>query len=405
MRAPSAEAPRRPTPYEAPPRPEVPVGPLEERAHLNDGRLALSQCLSLLREIREEIQNFQDSIDEVKKKGELKEATTRANEIIVAFSEADAIFRRNARAVDERFRSIDRLLEEHPDIRDWCSDTVTGLGNYWERMKGKWGDSPTVPDARNASAHQLYAESVLRRVTGAAEYIPPIIRDIGMLTIPPRVNQHLRNLRVGQALDFHAAFKDEMPLQEHREWLLTYIRSQPAAIDGLVEGTSGRILKAATTNGWRRLLSYVLLAGLVLVGGLVSYGIGYVGDWLGLTDWPFAGRSFELLGGYVFLMLGALAHGLVDVVKQARAKDGGSFTALGEGWIWVHVKEVPNAVAIVTLWFGLAGVALAGKVEWLTAFAAGYGIDSVIDVFLKRFDTSIGKAVDSLKPAEEGTAK
>ena len=47
-----------------------------------------------------------------------------------------------------------------------------------------------------------------------------------------------------------------------------------------------------------------------------------LGGWLGIVDWKPKDRFQSLTAGYVFLLLGAVAHILVDAVKQSQDQKG-----------------------------------------------------------------------------------
>jgi hypothetical protein len=77
----------------------------------------------------------------------------------------------------------------------------------------------------------------------------------------------------------------------------------------------------------------------------------------------------------------------------------------------LRARELRIYSAIVTLWIGVAGViTFIGdqEVGFLTAIAVGYGIDSVADVYIQKFErsakTSLEKVTEQLSADENGSA-
>ncbi len=68
--------------------------------------------------------------------------------------------------------------------------------------------------------------------------------------------------------------------------------------------------------------------------------------------------------------------------------------------LWLHVREM--SVLYSVLWADLGFIlltAMVSNLDWKLAFAAGYSIDSVTDLFLSRFESLVGKASAQIKPS------
>ena len=119
---------------------------------------------------------------------------------------------------------------------------------------------------------------------------------------------------------------------------------------------------------------------------------------LNLSDWPFTlQRSSELLSAYLFLLLGAAGHVVVNMLKKDRAENA-STRGLADWLLRVHVKETSFWASAATL--SLAPLAMAflfKSVDWKTAFFFGYSYDSFIDLFLQRFEGMASSATESIK--------
>jgi uncharacterized protein involved in cysteine biosynthesis len=131
-------------------------------------------------------------------------------------------------------------------------------------------------------------------------------------------------------------------------------------------------------------------------------------SWLGVpANWLFAtDRQNELWAAYIFVVGGVLFHLLVEAVKQAQRSTDKAFLALGHWMTWIHVRETSLGITILTMWIVPIGLALtlSEEISPVTAFFAGYSIDSIIGVFLTRFDGLAKSSEDAmlkrLRPAE-----
>src|SRR6266852_5549192 len=90
------------------------------------------------------------------------------------------------------------------------------------------------------------------------------------LSLSPRVNDILMNLRVGQPLDFEFEFGQEMPQNaDLRKRLFLELAQEGAVIEnGVVDVERGVIYKAASSRSQQRRSALVLAAALI-AGGLV----------------------------------------------------------------------------------------------------------------------------------------
>ena len=182
--------------------------------------------LGLVRDIRAEAQNLQESLSIIKKKSELTDKQVRALELRASLEESNKIFDYNRNQINERFTSIRSLLDRNSQLYDWAGDEITQLENYWERACLGW----TALQVKDTPFDE---DKVLNEINRIDKFLDRLIFHSGLLTIPSRVNLHMRHLRIGQPLDFHDAFKDEMPAREDRVKILRYLKSHP---DSVTEG-------------------------------------------------------------------------------------------------------------------------------------------------------------------------
>ena len=353
------------------------------------GKGTAQRLFGLVREIRAEVQNMARSLDGVDAALTLQAAESRSAELGAAIGALNAILHENRSSVDARFVDLRELLDSAPVLSDAASDEVVTLENLWHRLLGSLDWEPET------------AESTVRAgLTAARGYVHEIEWHAGLITVPPRVKQHLAGLRVGNKLRFDATFADELSDPVQRRQMLAYLRDHPVFADGVVDVEHGLILRASPALR-RRLVSYVGLPLFAILGGVtylyvITRGIPLVG--LSFSDVTGLGptRFGDLLSAYVLLAAGQIAHIVVEAVKQQQRGED-SFRAIDDWMLWIHVREMSILVSILALWLTLFGLAEAfpNGINGVTAFTAGYSIDSILGVFITRFDArSAGATID-----------
>lgn len=345
----------------------------------------------LVRDVRAEAQNIIRALAPVQAALDLTDATARDTELVSAIATAERVVAENSAVIGERLVRIRDVFEESPRLYDRVGDAVTTLENEWREVAAalSW---PSAPDADEVRPRLTRANAALREVEWQA----------GLISVPIRVNQHLRTKRIGGQLRFHDAFRDEIGDDEKRTALLGYLAQHPASFSGVVDVPTGVIYRVAS-QPWRRAASWVGL-------GLAATVGGYLVIWLlttGLAQLGLAGaiaglgpdRAGELLGAYVAMLAGVLVHVVVDALKQSQRSGAGSFLALEDWFLWVHVREAALLVGILSVWAALIGLALTlsapGSISFVTAFAVGYSLDSFLGLFITRFDTVAKSTVEA----------
>jgi hypothetical protein len=210
----------------------------------------------------------------------------------------------------------------------------------------------------------------------------------GKLTLPDTVNDRLSGMRIGQPFNFFTEFADEFPARVYQVEALEYLSKHPGLIMGVVDVDHGLIYRASP-HSWRRLCSFVIINFSAVLGALLVLLFYYLHAFSG------ANMTLEnLLRGYVAVMIGGIAHIVVDALKQYRTREDHSFIALEDWMMWVHIKEVSIIIGVVFLWVGFLIFVYSGQVaDWQAAFFVGYSIDSVIDLFLMRFASTASSRV------------
>ena len=342
----------------------------------------LDRLFGLVRDIRAEAQNLQTSLAEIKSKTELVDNVVRENETRASLAEQAEIFKYNRVQIDERLRELRAFLNANPGYYSQSGDDVTFIENHWERASLNWPQQ----------THSL--SEVLVRIATVDRFLGLLICRCGLVTIPERVDRHLRQLRVGRSLDFHNTFKDELPLVADRIEVLDYLFDHPLAIEGVVDAVQGLIYRTSA-NVWRRVASWSIPILLPLLGAL----------FLLIADryfrlLPKDSLFQDIMRGYWVLIAGGYTHVIIGALKEARAKTGKVFLAIEDWLLWLHIKELQIMVGILSLWVGVIGVLVINKsLPISTAFFVGYSIDSFADLFLERFSATVTNRTDALKQA------
>ena len=350
----------------------------------------------LIKDVRVGAQDVQRSLAVIATAAGLSDATARAQEVATAFKETASVFESTDALITRALKSAREVLERDDGVYDQVGDVVTSIEVSWRHATAAW--APLLP-ALAAGGQPNDPNAVARTGVRIQELLRSVVYNAGFLTIPHRLARHLRYVPVGEALIFASEFGDELPLQEDRDRILRYRASHPEGVDGIVDAEKGVVYRAST-NATRRRLSYLFIGLTVLLGAVLVYVGANVGNWLALTDWPIkSDRTSELLIGYALVVLGALAHLVIHSRKQG-IEGGKPFTSLDQWGRWMHVQELSILTGIVTLWIGFAWlVSSTPRIEWLSAIAVGYSVDSVADVALQRFDSKATDAIKRLTPA------
>lgn len=341
-----------------------------------------------MRDIRVEAQNLQRMLDELKKKVKIEDEKTRERETARMLLKWKDLYGRNAGQIRAHFAAIKAIFDRNSELYDSCGDEFTLMDNAWDRVVVAW-------PALNENAG---AAPVLPEFTVAEEALGEIVFHAGYVSIPNRVNQHLDKKWVGQKLDFHRNFGDELPTQADRQEILKRLHENPTDVHGIVDPNTGMIFRISE-RGWRRILSYVLMALSFIGCGALAVLFAKAGDWLNIEGYLFRGLKVRLLlVNYLAIMAGGLFHLGFTALKQYRASQEGAFVALNNWFLWGHVKEKPIIGGIFMIWIVYLGWLIAhGSQDAVTLFFVGYSFDSFIDLFLKRFEVTAAKRKEALE--------
>jgi hypothetical protein len=340
-----------------------------------------------LEEIRVQAQDLQArALDPILEAAKLKDEKARESELGATVADSIDLFK------DKDFggvlRELRALLKADPEVASSGTDTVVSIENSLDAAKRDWPETKSIDNA----------EMQARDAKGALD---DIVLDCGLVTIPTRLNEHLKTVRVGQALDFKANFKDELPAKSQRKEVLDYLAEHPTAVWGLVDPEKELVYRMSMSI-YYRLFTYISPLLMTAAIGAALVGLAQFDNW-GLVsksgEWQYLSSGRALVSTYVFVLAGAVTHLLVESLKQVRFGQGAPIYAVSSWLDWLHLRWVSISLSFFPVVVTVLGLRLTHHTGWPTAFFAGYGIDSVAGLFLTRFDAAATKGVNILGKA------
>jgi len=299
--------------------------------------------------------------------------------------------------LDEQAGQLEDHIKHVQDVQRPCPECAKEL----ERIRNRLGDVRrrlhNWPETNSLRvANQLYLSELLAEVQEA-------LKEIRLLRVPRVINErHLRHLRVGCNFDFLKEYKDDLGAEELgedvRPQVLSDLRADPS-IQGWVDEVTGVILKASR-NPARRVLSYVLVFGLPVLG-LAAFVL--VLPLLEPTKGEWSRRAIGV--NYLALMAGYVVH----VIKKGL--EGGRLAGLDELLMWLHVQEmklIPIGLSVWVVFVVIGGLGLFPDVglykqitstTLLTAFASGIAVDSIAAGALKQYQRKVSAEAVKLQSA------
>jgi hypothetical protein len=285
----------------------------------------------------------------------------------------------------------------HNDIVDTCAT--------WPPAGGG-GDGGSPPTCAVALAAVARVRPHLTSIVAAANALC-LYREVR-----GKLKKLLAKVAVGKAVSFATSFGSCVPDSSTRAQLLQQL-SNDTAFCGAVDVTRGVIYRTPASRR-ARWLTYLSPAVFFLAAGGVVVGIsalhGLIGG-LPTQLWgsaPSAGGPavaswHKLLGPYVLVCAGAVAHLSVESVKQGQADNPP--IAIGDLLTWLQLRWAGLALSFVHVVVAVVGLSVLGVGDtghdltlWL---AAGYSVDSVAGLILNRFGTS-SKAATSVSELAAG---
>jgi hypothetical protein len=352
------------------------------------------RLFAVLRDLQVEAQNIVQLLDDIELKSKSADAQARPQIMQATILSSSRIYDPNKAQISELISTCRQMLEQETVLHAWYGDKFTEIENLWERADQDWIDW-----SKKARKTQPNGDEILAQISQTKQWLDALEYRCSELTVPDRVNQKLRYLKDGNALDFNGEFKQELPNEDRLKALLSYIHSHPLLIEGgTVNVEQGAIYRTSRSLRQRIGLPLILIAaafgiGLVINGGM--YGLGWLLKRYELptTGWPILDTQTFISASvmYLFILIGGVAHLVVNALKEVRSGQTSNSLVLKDWLLWVQINKGPLIKAIMFLGAALIGFLFTFGTDesggWLTAFLVGYTADSFVDLFLKRFET------------------
>lgn len=378
------------------------AGPMERPVQLSswESGAVYANVVAASSEILEALQQLDVRIAQVVQAAEKNSGKARGSEVRADFDRLRELLDLHAPRIRDAFEEISRLFNLDWNLRMGQGDRVARMLNSWLLADLAWKHAAAVGRATNSSA-----DDIVRAAGKVREPIQHAIDEAILLTIPWRVRDALDAMRVGQTMDFEAAFRDVLTPEQITR-VIKYLRDAPLNLENGIVLPDGKVRRVAQTAYRRRLSFLVLTIPLFALGALMLA--------MNLVVPTEPAKQRELATAMILVFAGAAAHLVVDGLKQWRSTKEADMPFLSDWGLWVHANESKLLVGMVTILVGFAGLAYftdalaAGtKIDSLTAFVTGYSVDTFVDLFLQRFTTGVTEASAALKTRFEAatTAK
>ena len=286
----------------------------------------------------------------------------------------------------ERTRQEISLLLK--DVRG--ADAVRRIVNTWNQINA----SPLIQNP----ATPLDAQTQLRHLDLLDTQCKRLVFQVGVLTIPDRVNEWLRSSRPGYYIPFHAVFEDELPDLEDRIKVLNYLTWAPNALKGgLVDADSGLIYRYSDDPGRRHRTFLGLVLAFVAAGLFVTLMC-----YLPIPGWMLSPNDLaRTLVSWGAILTGIVVHVGVGTAKRAQARGGRPpIIAVGDIFLLIDARFGQILLKLLLALMGFLGVVFSVGLESaspMNMFLIGYSLDSVVEIFSVSLEQRAGVQVSALK--------
>ena len=318
-----------------------------------------------LRELRDEIQDLRGVLERV--------------------ANGEAALGEYTGYIERTKTDIATLLQDIPG-----ADPVRHVVNIWEQMS----ETGVIKD----STATIDSQALMLQLSLLDSLCAKLIFQVGMITIPERVNEWLELERPGYYLPFHSVFDDELPDYEDRVRVLNYLAWAPNAVEGgLVDAESGLIYRYSKDKGARqRSFAGTVLA--LLLSTLFVVGTSY----LPIEDWPINPSHLSgVLVGWCAVLIGVLVHVAVGLSKRAQNREGRPpIVAAGDIFLLIDARFGEILLKLLMALIGLLGLTFTAGAENVTpfnAFLVGYSLDSVVEMFSASLEKRTAESVATFK--------
>src|SRR5207253_2599401 len=188
--------------------------------------------------------------------GLIDDASRSSNraEFVHVLAMESATFAENRQQIKDGINEARDIARKAPGVRRDVDGGITEIENLWERVILQWPQP--YPDGTPVDA--VDPQQVQAQADGAAVWLRQLIYEAARLTAPEDLRAWLRSKPPFEAVDFHEAFKRDLPDKVDRDNLLNWFASSPGGFPGALFDTDHGKVIPVTAPPLRVLLSYVL---------------------------------------------------------------------------------------------------------------------------------------------------
>jgi hypothetical protein len=275
------------------------------------------------------------------------------------------------------------LVSANPVLRRWWGDVLTHLSNSWALLQTDLASLVTSPAAG--------------RVTIGND-CSTLLNDAGYtsaaITIPPRLNDILSGVAIGDAVNFDQWFKDEIPEVAYRATFLQMLSDQVLLVDGYVDVQAGTITRISSRRLYLPIFSTVLVAALaigVLVGLRYWHSAPGMPPYAKRLNWP------TIVTDTVIVLFGMIIHVALAWYKGFRQTGANVPRSARRLLIMLSARQLSLWVSIIVGAVLTYVFVLSGRLAQPEAiFAVGYSADSFVDLAIPRFSSAVAKLASAV---------
>lgn len=349
--------------------------------------------LGLLQNTRAEAQNIRDLFCDLENDIVTFDNRIGIDEILKPYRN---IYNNNKDVINEHISRMATIVFPDINLNQWMGDDIKVIENCWERFR------EFCPDFDKPAGK----DALLIGIRKCEGFLAELIFQCSRKSIPERLIQHLHSVENGQALDFYETFSDELCTREQATTILNYLANHPSVLKdrsgilwGMFDPSKGLVYKIGTRK--QIIMSVVKIFVWCLFGFIGSYLIlDFYKVYQAPAAWTanISPASIALL--FIVMIGGAAAHTAIGMLKESRSAKPQQLLAINHIIIWLHIKEAPmiSSILIVVLGFIIMMVTYS-PITPEVLFIAGYSIDSLGDLFINRFETTMDTKGAVLKSA------
>lgn len=282
---------------------------------------------------------------------------------------------------------LDADLMDPRVARDWSAGT-RALQNDLRLALDAWPEIDEDSDSSVGATQRL----LMRIHVRACE-----------LVLPDKIERRLDHYRLGKPLSLMDEFDHELPDDPAlRAAVIQRVIAQVGRVENGIADPSNGVFYRRSSNALSRGFAYAAPGIAFILGGLALLLVAQFSDWFEFDSGWHLSNAQGMIGSYVVMVAGAIVHMLVESTKQSQS-DNTKVTPITDGLDWLYLRWPGVVLSLVWMVVGVimlrvTGIGATGTntQQLAISFATGYSLDSVIGIWITRFDSAATKSVGTL---------